>query len=160
MMGKHCCLPSLHNCQKCPTIIMQRELTCHKEIKPVSDITLVAGEVNTTALGGLFRLVGSKLRSKRNATAQNNAGVFPLRWLVGFFITINILNRDSAGIVNQRIGELSLHKIVIIAQVGLVVSSRAHFTDVRGEWTTQNALLGPEIEVVSVCKTRVVLVGG
>lgn len=136
------------------------ELTCHQEIKSISDITLVAGEVDTTALGGLFRLVGSKLRPKRDTTAQNNASVFPRGCRVGFFVTVNILDRDGACIVNQRIGELSFHKIVVIAEVGQVVSSRAHFTDVRGERTTQNALLGTEIKVVSACKTRVVLVGG
>lgn len=135
------------------------ELTCHKEIKPISDITLVAGEVDTTALGGLFCLVGSKLRPKRDTTAQNNASVFLLGCLVGFFVAVNILDRDRACIVNQRIGELSFHKIVVIAEVGQVVSSRAHFTNVRGERTAQNALLGTEIKVVSACKARVVLVG-
>jgi hypothetical protein len=59
----------------------------------------------------------------------------------------------------QRIGELTLHKVVVFAQVALVVGSGTHFPDVRGKRTTQNALLGPEIEVVSERETLVVLVG-
>lgn len=152
-------MPSLHNCQQYPKIITERGLTGHKKIKSISDVTLVAGEVNTTAFGGFLRLIRSKLRSKRDTTAQNNGSIFLVRFLIRFLVTVNLHIRGVAGVVNQRIGELTFHKVVVFAQVALVVGSWTHFTGMRGERATQNALLGPEIEVVSECKTLVVLVG-
>jgi hypothetical protein len=147
---------TVSNIQK---IMTGRGLTGHEKIKSISDVTLVAGKVNTTAFGGLLRLIGSKLRSKRDTTAQNNGSVFLIRFLIRFLVTVNLHIRGVARIVNQRIGEFSFDKIVVLAKVALVVGSGAHFTGVRGKRATQNALLGPKIEVVSECKALVVLVG-
>jgi hypothetical protein len=135
----------------------QGGLTGHEEVKSIPDITLVAGEVNTTAFGSLLRLVGSKLGSKRDTT--NNTRVFLVRSLIGLLVTVNLQTWGVAGVGLQRIGELALYKVLVFAQVALVVGSGTHFPDVRGKRTTQNALLGPEIEVVSERETLVVLVG-
>lgn len=139
--------------------MVRRKLTGHEEIESISDITLVAGEVNTTALGGLILLVGSKLRSKGDTTAQNNASIFLVGSLVGFFFIVNLHIWGIAGVVNQRISEFPLHEIFVFAQVALVVGSRTHFTSVCGERTTQNTLLRPEIKVISECEILVILVG-
>lgn len=134
-------------------------LTSHEKVESISNITLVAGEVNTTTLGSLFLLIVSKLGAERDTSAQDDASVFLVWLLVRFLVAIDLQIWGIAGVIRLGVSEFSLHEVVVIAKITLMVGSRAHLAGVCGKWASHDALLGSKIKVVSEGQTRVIMIG-
>lgn len=137
-----------------------RGLTNHDNVESITDVTLVASEVNTAVPDGtLLLLVFADFRTEGDTTTEDDAGVF-LSWFLIRLLVAVILYADSFHLSIHWLCELSNDGVLLCSNVGLVVGPRARLASVGGKGAAQHALFGSVVEVVSECKGLVVDIGG